>query len=105
MGGVFAGSTVTVHSSVTVKRESPAVRRSTYVPSIPNCAVVTAEAAFANVTVPGPETLVHVVVSVLPKGQPSSVAVPFKVAAAGRRTVWSGPALTTGGWFSGWTST
>ena len=70
-----------MHSSLTVKRESSAVRRSTYVPSTLNCAVVTGEAAFAKVTVPGPETLVHVVTSVLPNGKPSSVAVPFSVAA------------------------
>ena len=33
-GGVFCGNTVTVHSSLTVKRESSAVRRRTYVPSM-----------------------------------------------------------------------
>ena len=47
-------------------------------------------------TVPGPETLVHVVASVLPNGKPSSVAVPFRVAAFGRRMVWSLPRINNG---------
>jgi hypothetical protein len=47
--------------------------------------------------VPGPLTLVHVYVSAPGGfGIPSSVAEPFKLA-LGVPTVWSGPALTTGG--------
>ena len=54
-----------------------------------------------NVTVPGPLTFDHVVVSVLPAGKPSSLAVPFKLAAAGSVMVWLGPALTAGARFVG----
>ena len=36
-----------------------------------------------NVTFPGPLTFDQVVVSVLPAGKPSSLAVPFKLAEAG----------------------
>ena len=36
-----------------------------------------------NVTVPGPLTFDHVVLSVLPAGKPSSEAVPFKLAELG----------------------
>ena len=51
-----------------------------------------------NVTVPGPETKDHVVVSVPGGfGNPSSDADPDSEADAGHVTVWSGPALTTGG--------
>ena len=53
----------------------------------------------ANVTVPGPLTFDHVVVTVLPAGKPSSFAVPFKLAEAGSVMVWSGPALTVGASF------
>ena len=53
----------------------------------------------ANVTVPGPLTFDHVVVTVLPAGKPSSFAVPFKLAEAGSVIVWSGPALTAGARF------
>src|SRR5438552_13519015 len=64
-----------------------------------NCAVVLAIFALTNVTVPGPLTFVQSTDRVLPGGTPSSVAEPFKVTLfVGREIVWSGPALTDGGW-------
>jgi hypothetical protein len=55
---------------------------------------------FPNVTVPGPLTILHVVVNAPGGfGSPSSVAVPFSAAVFGRVIVWSVPALTVGAWF------
>ena len=62
---------------------SLAVNRSTYVPAVENVAVVLNARALANVTVPGPLTLVHITVSALPNGKPSSVAVPTSLTGAG----------------------
>ena len=59
-------------------------------------AVVLAAAGFAKVTVPGPVVLDQATVSAGGAGNPSSLAVPLRVAAAGSVTVRSGPALTTG---------
>ena len=53
--------------------------------------MVSTWAGFANVTAPGPLTLLQVVWT-----GPSSVTVPSSVAAAGRVTVRSGPAPTCG---------
>ena len=66
-------------------------------PCIENVADVANTAAFANVTEPGPLTLVHCVVREGP-GTPSSVAVPDRAATLiGNVMVWSGPASTVGG--------
>ena len=58
-------------------------------------------AVLLKVTVPGPETLDQVLVRVLPVGRPSSLEVPDRVEIPGRVMVWSTPALTEGGWFTG----
>ena len=42
------------------------------------------EFGLPKVAVPGPETMLHVVVKVENVGNPSSVAIPLKVAVAGR---------------------
>ena len=70
-------------------------------PSAPKVAVVTGALGFANVTVPPAESsrpliLLHVVVRPDP-GRPSSRAMPFSAAPAGRVIVRSGPASTVGG--------
>ena len=88
---------MTVASSKLDSWLSLAVSRNTYDPVKGNVAVVDAAFAFANVAVPGPLTLLHVVVSVPPAGNPSSVTVPFNVTAFGIVIVESGPAFTTGG--------
>ena len=65
-------------------------------PCIENVAVVASDAALANVTAPGPLTLLHVVVTD-PRRHPSSVAVPDSDATlTGNVIVWSPPASTTG---------
>src|SRR5438445_10530911 len=79
-----AGFTTIVMSAVLEKALSEPVSRRTYVPALEKLAVVPGAFAFANVTVPGPLTLAHVTINVLPKGSPSSVAVPDKVATAGK---------------------
>src|SRR5438128_5753898 len=84
--------TVTVAVSLTLNWPSLTVRASTYVPLTEKVAVVAGELALANVTVPGPLTLLHAIARLLSM----SVAVPASDAAAGRVTVRSGPALTTG---------
>src|SRR6185295_2065731 len=86
-GASFAGRTVIVTSSLAVKRVSLAVSLSTYVPSVVNVAVVSAADAFAKVTGAGPLTCVHIEVSVLPCGKPSSFTTPCKCAVLGRRIV------------------
>src|SRR6267142_519747 len=81
---VSAGLTTIVTSLLEDKAPSLAVNRSTYVPAADKLAVVLCAFALPNVTVPGPLTLDQVVVSMLPAGRPSSVAVPFNLAEAGR---------------------
>ena len=58
--------TVIVSSSLVDNRLSLAVRRRTYVPATEKLAVVLRADALPNVTVPGPLTLLHVVVSPAP---------------------------------------
>src|SRR5437763_8104145 len=76
-------------------------------PSAPKVAVVAGEFAFAKTTVPPAESsrpliLLHVVVIALGGlGSPSSRALPASVAEVGKEIVWSGPAFTAGGWFTG----
>ena len=79
---------------------SSAVRRNTYVPGAANVAVVPGAAGFPkNTPETGPETRLQVVESALGGlGNPSSLAVPASVAAAGSVIVWSTPAFTVGGW-------
>ena len=65
-----------------------------------NVAVVESAAPSANVTVPGPLTLLHVVTRTPGgTGKPSSETEPTRFARAGRTTPWSLPALTTGASF------
>src|SRR5437016_3411201 len=52
-----------------------------------------------KVTVPAPLVLLQVVVRV-PEGSPSSLAVPDRLAVAGRVMVWLLPAATTGAVFT-----
>ena len=59
-------------------------------------AVVLVEAGGEKVTVPGPLTFVHDRASGIPRGRPSSVAVPTNAAVAGNLIVRSGPASTEG---------
>ena len=92
-----AGFTVIVTFAVVVSCVSVADSCKTYAPAWLNVAVVARLAAFANVTVPGPLTLLHVVVNVLPAGNPSSLAVPLSDALAGNVIVWFAPAFTVGG--------
>jgi hypothetical protein len=79
-----AALTVTVKSSVEANALSLPVNLSTYVPVALKLAVVFNALALPNVTVPGPLTVLHVVVNVAGGfGNPSSVAVPFRFAADG----------------------
>src|SRR3989475_768591 len=80
--------TVTVAVSLIAIRPSLAVRASTYVPPTEKVAVVAGELALANVTVPGPLTLLQKIVRVLS----TSVAVPASKAVAGSVIARSGPA-------------
>ena len=82
-GAVFAGLTVIVTSEVEDSAVSLAVSRNTYVPEAEKVAVVLSRLAFPNVTVPGPLNFDHVVCKVL-VGRPSSLAVPERLALAGR---------------------
>ena len=71
-------------------------------PAAENDAVVLSALGFANVTVPGPLTRLHVVDSCAGgDGSPSSVAVPASVVVAGSVMVRSAPALTDGARFAG----
>lgn len=89
--------TVTCTSSLATSEPSLAVSRSTYVPAAPKLAVVDTLVGLANVTVPGPEALVHMKPTATGGfGSPSSFAVPFSVAVAGSVMLWSVPALTVG---------
>ena len=97
-----AGFTVMATSSLADRALSFPVRRRTYEPDVENVAVVAAAFGLAKVTVPGPLTIDQVMVTALGGfGSPSSVTVPARVAAAGKVTVRSGPALTTGAWLTG----
>src|SRR5512132_4587350 len=103
-GAWFCGFTVIVTSSLALSALSLAVRRSTYVPDAEKLAVVSTALALPKATVPGPLTLLHVVVTAPGGlGRPSSVTVPSRVAEAGSVIVSSAPALTTGAWFCGMT--
>src|SRR5450631_3902256 len=73
---------------------SVAVRLSTYAPAAEKVAVVASTFAFPNVTVPGPLTLAHSTLAMVPS---LSVAEPESDAVAGSVMVWFVPALTTGG--------
>ena len=67
--------------------ESDAVKRSTYTPAAENDAEVDNADALPNVTVPGPDTFDHVVVTVAGGfGRLSSDAVPTNDADAGNVT-------------------
>ena len=77
-----AALTVIVTALVRARAVSFAISRSTYDPFVEKLARVFAVAAFVNVTVPGPLTLLHASVSV-PEGNPSSVAEPESVAVDG----------------------
>ena len=71
-------------------------------PCAEKVAVVSTADASANVTVPGPDTTLQVVVTVAGGlGRPSSVAVPSSDAASDSATDASGPASTVGAWFCG----
>ena len=61
-GAWFCGTTVTVASSLDERSPSLALNLTTYVPSMLNEAVVTAVFGLLNVTVPGPLTLLQVIV-------------------------------------------
>ena len=74
-----------------------AVSRRTYTPLVEKLAVVLTLVALANVTVPGPLTLLHATVSRF-DGNPSSVAEPLSVAVDGSVIVCATPAFTTGAW-------
>ena len=78
---------------------SLAVSRSVYVPAVDITADAFNELALTKTTVPGPLTFTQLTEIVLPDGKPSSVAVPDNAGPAGRVTVRSGPALTTGALF------
>ena len=101
VAATVAGLTVIVISEVEVNAESEAERRITYVPEVENVAVVFREEELAKTMVPGPDTLLHVVVKAEPVGSPSSEAKPDILAPAGKVTVWALPAETTGVWLTG----
>src|SRR5437870_4085338 len=87
-----AGLTTIVTSEVDDRDVSLAVSRKTYVPATENAAVVLTALAFPNVTVLGPLTCDQVVSSV-PFGKLTSVAVPERLALAGNVTVCPAPAF------------
>jgi hypothetical protein len=77
--------TVIATSSNVISTPSLAVNRRTYVPARLKPAVVLRAFAFAKLTVPGPLTFVHEVVSAAGGfGNPSSEAEPLSDAVAGR---------------------
>ena len=71
-----SGLTVIVTSDVPVSAPSLAVNWNTYVPGAEKSASVMAAAEFTKVTAAGPLTWLHDVESLLPRGRPSSVALP-----------------------------
>src|SRR2546426_1032902 len=84
-------------SLVDARALSLAVSRRVYTPAAEKVAVVLSALEALNVTVPGPLTLLHMMVSAPGGlGSPSSVAVPVRLAAFGSVIVWLAPALTTG---------
>ena len=71
-------------------------------PAWEKVAVVSTWEALPKVTVPGPESLVQVVVTDPGGlGSPSSLTVPLRLAASGIVTVRLGPASTDGAVFAG----
>jgi hypothetical protein len=80
---IATGLTVTTTSSLALSAVSLAESLKVYEPAAENAAVVDALEPDPNVTVPGPLTLVQVTVMVLPLGNPSSLAVPQRLTAAG----------------------
>ena len=66
-------------------------------PGVEKVAVVSTRLASPNMTVPGPLTLLHTVVTTLGGfGRPSSVTVPSKTAVSGWVIILSNPAYTLG---------
>ena len=65
-------------------------------PACENDAVVSTADGLPNETVPGPLTVVQVVVTAPVRGRPSSVTVPSRLAEAGRTSEASGPAHDRG---------
>ncbi len=65
---------------------SLAVSCNTYVPSTEKVTAVPGEPGFANVTVPGPLTLLQAAVTAAPAGSPSTVTVPANIAPGSGRT-------------------
>src|ERR1043166_1721492 len=100
-GGGAAGLTLTVTSLVLDSDPSNAVSLSVYVPLVEKLAVVLNELALPKLTVPAPSTLDHVVFNELVTGNPSSPAVPLRLAVEGNVIVCAAPALTVGAWFAG----
>ena len=93
---------MTLRSSVAESAPSLAESRNIYVPGVEKLAVVFRELASPNATVPGPLNLVQANDSIPGGiGRPSSRTAPSSDTPAGRVTVWSAPALTTGPWFGG----
>src|SRR2546426_1142939 len=80
-GGTTGGLTVIVTSDVEDSAVSLAVSRNTYVPEVENVARVFSELACRKTTAPGPLNLDQDVWSV--PGNPSSVAVPDRLAPEG----------------------
>src|SRR2546429_2498856 len=89
-----------VRSSLACNAPSPAVRRSTYVPTPGKLTVVFDWLGLLNHTVPGPLSWLQASVNAPGGfGRPSSVAAPFSATASGKLLPvkdWSAPALTTG---------
>ena len=84
-------------SSKVFTSPSCAMRRSRYVPDVSKEAVVDRVEALPNVTVPGPLTLLQLVVTAPGGlGRLSSLAVPARLALAGSVIVASLPAFTVG---------
>src|SRR3989338_6486984 len=97
VGGV--ASTVTVSSSKAESTPSLTVNRRTYVPPAENDAVVASADGSRKTASPGPLVLLQTAANG-PPGRPSSLAVPFKDAIAGKARAWSWPAATAGGRFA-----
>src|SRR5512133_823384 len=81
-------------SSLAARAPSSALRRTMYRPAAENVAEVFRWPASANVTLPGPETRVHVVLR--PAVKPSSLTMPRRTAAVKSETPWFSPASTVG---------
>ena len=82
----LASTHFTCTSSLAISDPSVAVSRSTYVPAASKLAVVPTLAGLSNVTVPGPDTFVQLsVIAPGGLGNPSSLAVPLRLAVAGKR--------------------